>query len=118
MIGRLKIMKHKQEVVGSFNLSRRNQPENDFLYRPFQKIFEKRIREYPSLAPIKTDNKHSLQYKERESSVLRVEQVSKNIGEHGQLQSLVKKFIGQVARWWDTHHSRLQMWTTASNFFV
>ena len=67
------------------------------------KIFEKIIREYPSLAPIKTDNKQSLRYKERESPALHVEQVSKNLGEHAQLQSLVETFTGQAARWWDTH---------------
>ena len=48
---------------------------------------------------------------------MHVEQVSKNIGEHGQLQSLVETFIGQAARWWDTHQSKLQTWTTASTFF-
>ena len=49
---------------------------------------------------------------------MHVEQVSKNIGEHGRLQSLVETFIGQAARWWDTHQTKLQSWTTASNFFV
>ena len=48
---------------------------------------------------------------------MHIEQVSKNIGEHGRLQSLVENFTGQVARWWDTHQSRLQTWTIASNFF-
>ena len=58
------------------------------------------------------------QYKERDSPVMHVEQVSKNIGEHGRLQSLVETFTGQAARWWDTHQSKLQTWTTASTFFV
>ena len=49
---------------------------------------------------------------------MHVEQVSKNIGEHGRLQSLVETFTGQAARWWDTHQSKLQTWTTALNFFV
>ena len=49
---------------------------------------------------------------------MHIEQVSKNIGEHGQLQSLVETFIGQAARWWDTHQSRLQAWTTALTYFV
>ena len=57
-------------------------------------------------------------YKERESLVMHVEQVSKNIGEHGRMQSLVETFTGQAARWWDTHQSKLQTWTTASTFFV
>ena len=47
-----------------------------------------------------------------------IEQVSKNIGEHGRLQSLVKTFTGQAARWWDTHQSRLQTWSTTSMYFV
>ena len=47
-----------------------------------------------------------------------IEQVSKNIGEHGRLQSLVETFIGQAAGWWDTHQTRLQTWTTALTYFV
>ena len=82
------------------------------------KIVEKKIREYPSLSPTKIDNKQSLRYKERESPVLHVEQVSKNLGEHGRLQSLVKTFTGQAARWWYTHHSILQRWTTTSTLFI
>ena len=49
---------------------------------------------------------------------MHVEQVSRNIGEHGRLQSLVEIFIGQAARWWYTHQSRLQTWTTTSTYFV
>ena len=49
---------------------------------------------------------------------MHVEQVSKNIGEHGRLQSLVETFTGQAARWWDTHQTRLQTWTTALTYFV
>ena len=49
---------------------------------------------------------------------MHIEQVSKNIGEHGRLQSLVETFTGQAARWWDTHQSRLQTWTTVSTYFV
>ena len=49
------------------------------------KIFERKVREYPSLAPMKKEAscRLSLRYKERESLVLHFEQVSKNIGEHG-----------------------------------
>ena len=57
-------------------------------------------------------------YKERESPVMHVKQVSKNIGEHGRLQSLVETFTGQAARWWDTHQTRLSTWTTASTYFI
>ena len=49
---------------------------------------------------------------------MHIEQVSRNIGEHGQLQSLVETFTGQDDRWWDTHQSRLQTWTTASTYFI
>ena len=87
-------------------------------YIDYSKIFENKKREYPSLAPTKTDNKQSLWYKERESPVLHVEQVSKNLGEHGRLQILVETFTRQAARWWDTHQSRLQTWTTTLNLFV
>ena len=82
------------------------------------KIFERKIREYLSLAPIKTKNKLTLQYKERESPILHVEQVSKNLGEHDRLQILVDTFTGQVVRWWDTHQSRLKTWTTSSTDFI
>ena len=27
-------------------------------------------------------------------------------------------FTGQAARWWDTHQSKLQTWTTTSTYFV
>ena len=70
------------------------------------------------MTPINIDNKQTFRYKERESPVLHVEQVSKNLGEHGRLQSLVERFRGQVARWWDTHQSRLQTWTITSNLFI
>ena len=49
---------------------------------------------------------------------MHIEQVSKNIGEHGRLQSLVETFTGQAARWWDTHQTRLHTWTIASTYFV
>ena len=71
------------------------------------KIFEKKIREYPTLQPTNVNTTQIPRYKERESLVIHVEQVSKNIGEHGRLQSLVETFTGQVARWWDTHQTRL-----------
>ena len=67
------------------------------------KIFERKIGEYHSLAPIKKENRNSLRYKEMESPVLHIEQVYKNIGEHDRLQILVETLIGQAARWWDTH---------------
>ena len=63
------------------------------------KIFEKKIREYPTLNPTNVNTTQIPRYKENESPVMHVEQVSKNIGEHGRLQSLVETFTGQAARW-------------------
>ena len=71
------------------------------------KIFKKKTKEYPTLTPTNISIKKIPRYKERESPVMHIEQVSKNIGEHGRLQSLVETFTGQAARWWDTHQSRL-----------
>ena len=71
------------------------------------KIFEKKITEYPTLQPANVNTTQIPRYKERESPIMHVEQVSKNIGEHGQLQSLVETFTGQAARWWDTHQTKL-----------
>ena len=76
-------MKHKQGVARPFKLSITNQLDNAFLYQLFQKKIEKRIREYPSVAPLKIDNQQSLWYKERESPIIHVEQVSKKLDEHG-----------------------------------
>ena len=76
------------------------------------------FKEYPTLQTINVNITQIPRYKERESPVMHVEQVSKNIGERGRLQSLVETFTGQVARWWDTHPSRLQTWTTTSTFFI
>ena len=82
------------------------------------KIFEKKIREYPTLQPTNVNTTQVPRYKERESPVMHVEQVSKNIGEYGWLQILVETFTGQAARWWDTHQTRLPTWTTASTYFI
>ena len=43
------------------------------------KIFEKRIREYPTLKPIDVNTTQIPRYKERESTVMHIEQVSKNM---------------------------------------
>ena len=47
------------------------------------KIFEKKSREYPPLTPKNISIRQIPRYKERESPVRHIEQVSKNIGEHG-----------------------------------
>ena len=67
------------------------------------KIFERKISEYPSLAPIQIENNKSLRYKEIDPLVFHIEQASKNLGKHDRLQSLVEMFAGQAAHWWDTH---------------
>ena len=79
-------------------------------------IFEWKIREYPTLSPVRNESSTQppLRYKELESPSLHLEQVYKTIGEQGRLQIMVEKFTGQVARWWDTQQSRLQTWTTTS----
>ena len=82
------------------------------------KIFEKKTREYPTLKPTNVNITQVPRYKERESPAMHTEQVSRNIGEHDRLQILVETFIGQAARWWDTHQSILQTWTIASTFFI
>ena len=82
------------------------------------KICEKKNKEYPTLKLANVNITQIPRYKERESPIMHIEQVSRNIGEHGRLQSLMETFIGQAARWWDTHQSRLQTWTTTSTYFV
>ena len=53
------------------------------------KIFKKKSREYPTLNRTNVSIRQIPRYKERESPFMHIEQVSKNIGEHGRLQSLV-----------------------------
>ena len=71
------------------------------------RIFEKKVREVLSLVPTTTESKplRPLRYKERESPSVHVNEVSKDIGDQGRLQSLVETFTGQATRWWDTHQS-------------
>ena len=103
MIGKSKTTKLKQGVVGPFMIYRKNQPINASQSPSSQKIFKRKTREYPTLTPTNISIRKNPRYKERESPILQIEQVSKNLGEHGQLQSLVETFTGQSARWWDTH---------------
>ena len=58
------------------------------------KIFENKIRERPTLQPTNLNTTQLPMYKERESPVMHVEQVSRNIREHGQLQILVETLTG------------------------
>ena len=66
-----------------------------------QKKFDKKIRQYPTLLLTKVEPGIFLswQYKEQDSLVKQLKQVSKNIGEQGRLQSLIKSFIGQLTQW-------------------
>ena len=89
-----------------------------FLVSIIPKIFEKKSRKYPTLETTNVSIKQIPRYKERESPVIHIEQVSKNISEHGQLQRLVETFTGQAARWWDYHQSRLHTWTIDLTYFI
>ena len=62
------------------------------------KIIEKKIREYPTLIPNNIGNT-KLRFKELDSPAAHLNEVSKNIGDQGHLQSLVQSFIGQATRW-------------------
>jgi hypothetical protein len=64
-------------------------------------VYEKKIRQTPTL--ISTDNRISkpLRYNERHTPSTHVEAVSKSIGEQGRTQSLVETFTSQAARWWE-----------------
>ena len=66
------------------------------------KIVEKKIREYPTLIPNNVGNT-KLRFKELDSPIAHLNEVSKNIGDQGHLQSLVESFTGQAAQWWGTH---------------
>ena len=101
-----------------YSKSAENPTQQCFIVSIVLKIFEKKIREYPTLKPTNVNNTQIPRYKERESPVMHIEQVSKNIGKHGLLKSLVETFTGQAARWWDTDQKRLQTWTTYSTYFV
>ena len=46
-----------------------------------------------------------LRFKEIESEAIHLNEVTKNIGDQGCLQSLVKSFTGQAMRWWGTHQN-------------
>jgi hypothetical protein len=81
------------------------------------KVIEKKMREYLTLIPNNIANS-KLRFKEIESPIAHLNEVAKNIGDQGHLQSLVESFIGQATRWWGTHQNRLQSWTTTSTYFV
>ena len=69
-------------------------------------IFEKKVWEYPLLVPTNTNltNLLTLWYKERESTMVYINEVSQNLVEKGHLQILVENFVGQSTCWLGTHH--------------
>ena len=77
---------------------------NFYSISSIRKIVEKKIREYLTLIPNNIANS-KLRFKEIESPAVHLNEVTKNIGDQGHLQSLVESFIGQVARWWGTHQN-------------
>ena len=60
------------------------------------KIFEKKTKEYPTLKPTNVNITQIPRYKERESPIMHIEQVSRNIGEHDRLQILVETLDGGI----------------------
>ena len=53
------------------------------------KIVEKKVKEYPTLIPNNVGNP-KLRFKEVDSPTIHLNEVSKNIGDRGHLQSLVE----------------------------
>ena len=103
------VKNYKTQARGCWTIQKvqKNSTQQCFIVSIVPKIFEKKIREYPTLKPTNVNTTQVPRYKERESPVMHIEQVSKNIGEHGLLQSLVETFKGQATGWWDTHQTRL-----------
>ena len=60
------------------------------------KIIEKKAKEYPTLIPNNVGNP-KLIFKEVDSPTIHLNEVSKNIGDQGRLESLVEYFTRQVA---------------------
>ena len=91
-----------------------------FSFSLVYKIFEKKVRDSSTLVPTKTNlsNLPSLHYKQIDSPIMHVNEISKNVGEQGHLQSLVETFIGQATYWCGTHQPQLQTWTTTSTYFI
>ena len=78
------------------------------------KNLKKKIKECPTLIPTNTRHTNI----PIDSLAMHINDLSKNIGEQGCLQSLIKTFTGQVACWWGTHQSQLQRWKMESTYFV
>ena len=63
-------------------------------------------------------NLPNLQYKEGDSLIMHVKEVSKNFGERGHIKILVETFIGKASHWCGTHQYRLQTGKTSSPYFI
>ena len=63
---------------------------------------KKKVKEYPTLIPTNVSTP-KLIFKEEYSPTIHLNEVSKNIGYQGRLQSLVESFTRQATRWWGTH---------------
>ena len=81
------------------------------------KVVVKKVREYPTLIPNNIANT-KLRFKEIDLPVVQLNEVIKNIGDQGLLQSLVESFTDQATRWWGTHQNLLQSWMTTLMSFV
>ena len=66
------------------------------------KIIEEKVNEYPTLISNNVRNP-KLRFKEAYSPTIHLNEVSKNIGDQGHLQSLVESFTWQATHWWGTH---------------
>ena len=82
IIVKSKTTRHKQEVAGPFRQYRRNQSNNVSWFPSSQKYLKRKAGNH-TLKPTNVSIKQIPRYKERESPVMHIEQVSKNIGEHG-----------------------------------
>ena len=65
-----------------------------------------------------SNNLPTLQYKEKDSTIIHVNEVSKNVGEKVRLQSLDGTLTSQATCWWGTHQYRLLTWTTKLMYFI
>ena len=86
------VKKYKTQARGCWTIQivQKKLVQQCFLVSIIPKIFEKKSREFPTLKPTNVSIKKISRYKGRESPVMHIEKVSKNIGEHGRLQSLVE----------------------------
>ena len=75
---------YETQVKGCWTIQKvqKKPTQQCFIVSIIPKFFEKKLRERPILQPMNLNTSQLPRYKERESPVMHVEQVSKNIGEH------------------------------------